>query len=87
MRRTAVESIGKIGDPQTVDSILPLSHDPAALVRGASVLAMGRLKPTATREVAILLTQALEDPSNRSDRPQLWQSARSNQVLDCCSLS
>jgi HEAT repeat protein len=62
MRRTAVESLGKIGDPRTVDSILPLSHDPAALVRGASVLAMGRLKPTATREVAILLTQALEDP-------------------------
>lgn len=62
MRRTAVESLGKIGDSRTVDAILPLTHDPAALVREASVLAMGRVNPTATREVAILLTDALEDP-------------------------
>ena len=62
MRRTAAESLGKIGDPRAVDSILPLRHDPAAIVREASVLAMGHLKPTATDEVVALLTQALEDP-------------------------
>jgi len=62
MRRTAAESLGKIGDPRAVDSILSLKHDPAAIVREASVLAMGRLKPTATDGVVALLTQALEDP-------------------------
>ncbi len=44
----AAESPGKIGDARTTDSILPFIHDPAALVREASVLAMGRLKPAAT---------------------------------------
>ena len=62
MRRTAVECLGKIGDPRATDSILPLIHDPAAVVREASVLAMGRLKPIATDGVVALLTQALEDP-------------------------
>lgn len=63
MRRTAVECLGKIGDPQTADLMLPLIHDPTAIVREASVLAMGRVKPTATHEVIGLLTQALEDPT------------------------
>ena len=62
VRRVAVESLGKIGDPRAVDPILSLKHDPAAIVREASVLAMGRLKPTATEGVVALLTQALEDP-------------------------
>ncbi|MGH7148361.1 MAG: HEAT repeat domain-containing protein, partial [Nitrospiraceae bacterium] len=62
MRRTAAESLGKIGDPRAADSILPLIHDPAAIVREASVLAIGRVKPTATDGVVGLLTQALEDP-------------------------
>jgi HEAT repeat protein len=62
VRRVAVESLGKIGDPRAVDSILSLKHDSAAIVREASVLAMGRLKSTATEEVVALLTQALEDP-------------------------
>jgi HEAT repeat protein len=62
VRRTAAESLGKIGDPRAADSILPLMHDPAAMVREASLLAMGRLKPPATDGVVVLLTQALEDP-------------------------
>jgi HEAT repeat protein len=62
VRRTAAESLGKIGDPRAADSILPLIHDPAAIVREASVLAMGRVKPTATDGVVALLMQALEDP-------------------------
>ena len=62
IRRTAAECLGKIGDPQATDSILPLMHDPAAVVREAAVLAMGRLKPLATDGVVALLTQALEDP-------------------------
>jgi len=62
MRRTAAECLGKIGDPRAADSILPLIHDPAAIVREAAVLAMGRLKPIATDGMVALLTQALEDP-------------------------
>ena len=62
MRRTAAESLGKIGDPRAVDSILPLKHDPAAMVREASVVAVGRLKPPATDGVVALLALALEDP-------------------------
>lgn len=62
MRRMAAESLGKIGDPRAADSILPLIHDPAAIVRAASLLAMGRVKPTATDGVVALLTRALEDP-------------------------
>ena len=61
MRRAAAESLGKIGDPRAAESLLPLIHDPAAIVREASVLAMGRVKPTATDGVVGLLTQALED--------------------------
>jgi HEAT repeat protein len=61
-RRTAAESLGKIGDPRALDSILPLKHDPAAMVREASVVAVGRLKPTATEGVVALLALALEDP-------------------------
>jgi HEAT repeat protein len=62
MRRTAAESLGKIGDPQATDSILSLTRDPASLVREAAVTALGRLKPTATEAMVLLLAQALEDP-------------------------
>lgn len=62
MRRTAAESLGKIGEPQTIDSLLPLIHDPASVVRQAGVTALGRLKPAATDEVVALFTQALQDP-------------------------
>ncbi len=62
MRRTAVESLGKIGDPQAAGSILLLTRDPASLVREAAVTALGRLKPIATEAVVLLLAQALEDP-------------------------
>jgi HEAT repeat protein len=62
IRRMAAESLGKIGDARTTDSILPLIHDPSAIVREASLLAIGRVKPAATDGVMVLLTQALEDP-------------------------
>ena len=61
MRQMAAESLGKIGDPRVADSILPLIHDPAAIVRAASLLAMGRMKPTPTDGVVALVTRALED--------------------------
>jgi len=63
MRRTAAEALGKIGNPRSAGPMLPLIHDPTAVVREAAVLAMGRVKPAATNEVVGLLTQALEDPT------------------------
>ncbi|NOT21974.1 MAG: hypothetical protein HOP22_04545 [Nitrospiraceae bacterium] len=63
MRRIALESLGKIGDPGTAGPILFLLQDPTAIVREASVLALGRVKPAATAEMVELLTQALEDPA------------------------
>ena len=62
MRRTAAESLGKIGDPRARDSILRLMHDPAPAAREASVMAIGRLKPAATEALMVPLIQALEDP-------------------------
>ena len=63
-RRTALESLGKIGDPRTADPMIPLRHDPTATVREASVLAMGRVKPPATLDVIGILIQALQDPAD-----------------------
>jgi len=62
MQRIAAESLGKIGDPRAGDSILPLFHHPAATVREASLLALGRVKPIPTEGVVALLTRGLEDP-------------------------
>lgn len=62
MRRTAAESLGKIGDSRNIASILPLLRDPASEVREASWIALGRMRPTATDAVVALLTYALQDP-------------------------
>ena len=62
MRRTAAESLGKIGGRGSIDSIFPLVQDPDEAVRQASVTAMGRLRPSATDAIVALLAQALGDP-------------------------
>jgi HEAT repeat protein len=62
MRQTAAESLGKIGDPGSIDSILSLVQDPVGAVREASVTALGRIKPPATDTIVALLAQALGDP-------------------------
>ena len=64
MRRTAAESLGKIGDQAAVISILPLVSDPAPVVRAAAVQALGRIAPPPSQEVVDALTQALQDPSD-----------------------
>jgi HEAT repeat protein len=43
VRRVAVESLGKIGDPRAVDSILSLKVDPVESVRQAAVVGSKRL--------------------------------------------
>jgi HEAT repeat protein len=63
IRRTAAESLGKVGDTRASEALLSLVNDPAAIVREASVLAMGGLNPTATDGVVALLTKALADPA------------------------
>lgn len=64
VRRTAVESLGKIGDRTAVPSVLPLLTDPIPLVRGAAAQALGRMA-TPVDEVAVAgLTEALRDPAD-----------------------
>lgn len=61
IRRTAAESIGKIGDPTTVASLIPLMTDRTPLVREAAVWAIGRVHPVATSEITALCISALGD--------------------------
>jgi HEAT repeat protein len=62
-RRTAAESLGKIGGSAAASAILPLVTDPAPAVRAAAVQALGRLSSGgSTRGVLDALTRALEDP-------------------------
>jgi HEAT repeat protein len=63
MRRTAAESLGKIGDPRAIDPLLALLSDREAAVREAAVLAIGRVQPQVTDGVVLLLVQALKDPA------------------------
>ena len=64
VRRTAVESLGKIGDPTAVPSVVPLLTDPVPLVRGAAAQALGRLATPADEAAVAGLTEALGDPAD-----------------------
>jgi len=61
-RRTAAESLGKIGDPTAVAALISLVTDRVPLVREAAVKAIGRLHPVATSEITASCISALEDP-------------------------
>jgi HEAT repeat protein len=65
MRRTAAESLGKIGDSLAVDSVVPLLTDPAPVVRVAAARALGRSAAVANESVLTALIRALEDPDER----------------------
>ncbi len=62
VRRTAAESLGKIGDRAAARAVLPLLTDPAPSVRAAAATALGRMGPPPPDEVVIGLIRALEDP-------------------------
>lgn len=64
IRRTAAESLGKIGDPATALFILPLVTDPAPAVRAAAAKALGRFSSDSTQVVLDALDRALEDSDN-----------------------
>jgi HEAT repeat protein len=61
IRRTAAESLGKIGDPAAALFILPLVTDLAPAVRAAAVQALGRFSSGSIQGVLDALTLALED--------------------------
>jgi HEAT repeat protein len=62
IRRTAAESLGKIGDQAAAASLLPLLTDSVPLVRAAAAQALGRLGSPSDEELVGALTGALEDP-------------------------
>ncbi len=62
IRRTAAESLGKIGDRSAVGFVLPLADDSDPAVRAAAVQALGRLASRPTQEVIVALARSLEDP-------------------------
>lgn len=63
VRRTAAESLGKIGDQSAVTSILPLLTDPDPVVRVAAAKALGRIGTASNDTVLAALSRSLEDPA------------------------
>lgn len=62
IRRTAAESLGKIGDPSSIRSILSLLDDPEPIVRAAAAQALGRVGSSANDEIVVALARSLNDP-------------------------
>jgi len=65
VRRTAAESLGKIGDQSAVACVLPLLTDPVPVVRVAAAQALGRIGTASNVTVLAALSRALEDPEER----------------------
>ena len=65
LRRTAAESLGKIGDRSTARALLPLLTDPTPSVRAAAAQALGRMADQGDEAVVTGLTRALHDTSDR----------------------
>lgn len=64
IRRTAAESLGKIGDPAAAASIQLLVTDPVPAVRAAAAQALGRVAFPSDQGGVNALTRALEDPDD-----------------------
>ena len=65
IRRTAAESLGKIGDPSSVSGVLPLLTDPVTAVRAAAAQALGRIATPEHEAVIAGLGRSLADPDER----------------------
>lgn len=63
VRRTAVESLGKIGEQSVVAMVVPLLADQVPVVRVAVAKALGRIG-VSNVTVTDALTQSLEDPDD-----------------------
>lgn len=63
IRRTAVESLGKIGDQKAISPVAELITDRSPLVRRAAAQAAGRLGASSMKEVMPRLLDVLTDPN------------------------
>ena len=64
VRRTAAESLGKIGDQSAVAALLPVLTDPVPAVRAAAAQALGRMSAASDEAVVAGLSRSLEDPAD-----------------------
>jgi HEAT repeat protein len=64
IRRTAIESLGKIGDRSALPAVSPLLADPVPVVRAAAAQALGRMARPEDGDVISAMARALEDPSD-----------------------
>ena len=64
-RRTAVESLGKIGDRSALPAVLPLLTDPVPAVRAATAQALGRVATPDDGAVIVGLARLLNDSDDR----------------------
>ena len=64
IRRTSVESLGKIGDRSAAPAVLALLTDPVSAVRAAAAQALGRLASKEDKAVIDGLARALRDPED-----------------------
>lgn len=65
VRRTAAESLGKIGAPTALPAVLSLLHDPVPVVRATAAQALGRMASPGDEAVIMGLSRALEDPADK----------------------
>lgn len=85
VRGSAVESLGKIGNPSAVRRVADLLEDRSAIVRSAAARAVGRLGASAAGEVMPRILRALNDPSEdvrRSAAEALDELEPSSQLLN-----
>lgn len=64
IRRTAAESLGKIGDRSALPSVLPLLTDSMPAVRAAAAQALGRTASSTDDAVIRGLSRSLQDPAD-----------------------
>jgi HEAT repeat protein len=62
-RRTAVLSLGKIGDPQSIPALVSALSDPDEEVRRWSAWALGMMSASLPERALVALVQSLTDPS------------------------
>ena len=65
IRRTAAESLGKIGDRSSMSAVLPLLTDPMPAARAAAAQALGRMATPNDEAVIVGLARSLGDPDDR----------------------
>ena len=63
IRRTAAESLGKIGNQMGLAALFPLIRDPSPLVRSSAIKAIGRLGSSRMEEAVTAVLPAFTDES------------------------